>query len=47
MEVKRKQSSPNFPKNEHFLPPDRHTYRQNVPFQRQNVTLARMVLPMD
>ena len=22
----RKQSTPNFPKNEHFLPPDTHTY---------------------
>ena len=26
MEVTRKQSTPNFPKNEHFLPPDTHTY---------------------
>ena len=24
--VSRKQSTPNFPKNEHFLPPDAHTY---------------------
>ena len=24
--VSRKQSTPNFPKNEHFLPPDTHTY---------------------
>ena len=26
MGVSRKQSTPNFPKNEHFLPPDTHTY---------------------
>ena len=26
MEVTRKQSTPNFPKNEHFLPPDTDTY---------------------
>ena len=26
MGVSRKQSLPNFPKNEHFLPPDTHTY---------------------
>ena len=25
MGVTRKQSTPNFPKNEHFLPPDTHT----------------------
>ena len=25
-EVTRKQSTPNFPKNKHFLPPDTHTY---------------------
>ena len=25
-EVKRKQSTPNFPKNQHFLPPDTHTH---------------------
>ena len=24
-EITRKQSSPNFPKNDHFLPPDMHT----------------------
>ena len=24
--VRRKQSTPNFPKNEHFLPPDKHAY---------------------
>ena len=24
--VSRKQSTPRFPKNEHFLPPDTHTY---------------------
>ena len=24
--VSRKQDTPNFPKNEHFLPPDTHTY---------------------
>ena len=24
--VSRKQSMPNFPKNEHFLPPDTHTH---------------------
>ena len=26
MEVKRKQSLSDFPKNEHFLPPDTHTF---------------------
>ena len=26
MGVSRKQSTPNFPKNEHFLPPDTHTH---------------------
>ena len=26
MEVTKKQSTPNFPKNEHFLPADMHTY---------------------
>ena len=26
MDVSRKQSKPNFPKNEHFLPPDTHRY---------------------
>ena len=26
MDVSTKQSTPNFPKNEHFLPPDKHTY---------------------
>ena len=26
MGVSRKQSTPNFPKNEHFVPPDMHTY---------------------
>ena len=26
MGVSRKQSTPNFPKNEHFLPPDTHMY---------------------
>ena len=26
MGVSRKQSKPNFPENEHFLPPDTHTY---------------------
>ena len=26
MEVTRKQNTPNFPKNEHFLPPDTHMY---------------------
>ena len=25
-EVTRKQSKPNIPKNQHFLPPDAHTY---------------------
>ena len=24
--VQEKQNTPNFPKNEHFLPPDTHTY---------------------
>ena len=26
--VTRKQSTPNFPKNEHFLPPDKHKFFQ-------------------
>ena len=37
MEVTRKQSTPNFPQNEHLIPPDTHTYVclsgvKNVPF---------------
>ena len=30
MEVRRKQSTPNFPKNEHFLPPDTHIRGQKM-----------------
>ena len=35
MLVSRKQSTPNFPKYEHFLPPDTHTY---PPFYQQFTT---------
>ena len=31
--VSRKQSTPNIPKNEHFLPPDTHTFSWNTRFE--------------
>ena len=33
MGVTRKQSPPNFPKNEHFLPPDTHTFTRSCSYQ--------------
>ena len=41
--VSRKQIEPNFPKNEHFLPPDTHTYVQGVRNVRFSENLAYFV----
>ena len=48
-EVTRKQSTPNFPLNEHFLPPDTHTYMyvsggKNVRFS-ENLAFCVFLLP--
>ena len=43
-EASRKQTTSNFPKNDHFLPPDTHTYVRNVRFS-ENLLCFVFLLP--